>query len=162
HITYTVAAGTPAGSIEVALVPTATSVSDITGEALLITLANGSITVTAVPEPGSLILVGIAASAVLAARVRLRAPTAPRARRPPRRYAGWAGAPCRRVGPGWTGWRRREIGGISRRDSGHDSSMMPGSGPKCVEPCGSCAIGVVEAPLMIDSGPDAIDFLVRV
>jgi hypothetical protein len=60
HVTYSVAQGTPTGSITVSLASSGTSLSDINGDPITFTTSNGIIGV--VPEPASIVslLLGVA------------------------------------------------------------------------------------------------------
>ncbi len=77
HVSYSVAAGTPIGPINVMVMDIGggTSLSDLNGDLVPFTPTNGTITVaTAIPEPSSLALCGIAGVAgLILARVRRKA-----------------------------------------------------------------------------------------
>ena len=61
HVLYSVDAGTPLGAVPVTLDMTGTSLADEAGNLLSVTPANGTITVAlrAVPEPSTVLLMGI-------------------------------------------------------------------------------------------------------
>ena len=61
HVTYSVDSGAPAGPVVVSLVPAGTSLSDNNGGPVSFTTSNGTITIstTSVPEPSSIVLVGL-------------------------------------------------------------------------------------------------------
>jgi hypothetical protein len=67
HVTYSVAAGTPSGPVTVSMVGNLTALFDINGSPMATSLNPGTITVSpsAVPEPSSLVMGGIAAASLL-------------------------------------------------------------------------------------------------
>jgi hypothetical protein len=80
HVVYSVAPGTAAGQVPVTLVLSngTTSLNDVDGNPLAFTAANGIITVTGVvvPEPSTLVLLGMAGATLAAWRGRRRRATA--------------------------------------------------------------------------------------
>jgi PEP-CTERM motif len=73
HVTYQVAFGAPGGDVTVSLVPAGTSLSDPNADGIPATLEGGSISIAgAIPEPSSLVLLGLGASLVAVARAGVR------------------------------------------------------------------------------------------
>lgn len=69
---YSVASGTATGPITVTIVPAGTSLSDGNGNSISFTSMNGIITVAPIPEPGTLLLCGLAGFGGLMVRRRAR------------------------------------------------------------------------------------------
>jgi hypothetical protein len=72
HFTYSVAPSTPTGPVTVTLVPAGSSLSDGNGDAISFSEVNGTIAVAPIPEPGTLILCGLAGVAGCTIRRRSR------------------------------------------------------------------------------------------
>jgi hypothetical protein len=69
HVTYAVAGNAPIGPVTVSIVPAGTSLSDDSANAIAFTPANGTITISSVPEPSPLLLALVTAAGVLSTRL---------------------------------------------------------------------------------------------